>query len=77
LVYQRRKSGQRETDKDEWEEETNILNADTSDLEDNTVEQRNPFEAVREANHLAWVALFVSVVAVVTSVVSVAISLSL
>jgi len=68
---------QRETDKDEWEEETNILNADTSDLEDNTVEQRNPFEAVREAKHLASVALFVSVAAVVISVVSVAISLSL
>ena len=67
---------QRETDKDEWEEETNILNADTSDLEDNTVEQRNPFEAVREANHLAWVAIWVSVIAVVISVVSAMVSLS-
>jgi len=60
---------QRETDKDEWEEETKVS-------EDNTVEQRNPFEAVREANHLAWVAIWVSVVAVVISVVSAMVSMS-
>ena len=67
---------QRDTAKDEREEETNILSADTLVLEDNTLEQRNPFEAVREANRLAWVAIWISIVAVVISAVSAMVSLS-
>jgi len=71
-----KENAQRETVKDEWEEETNILSVDAPVLEGDTVIEENTFEAAQEANRLAWVAIWVSVVAVVISIVS-AISLSL
>ncbi len=72
-----KENAQRETDKVEWEEETNILSAGAAVLEDDTVKGENTSEAAQEANRLAWIAIWVSIVAVVISVVSALASLSL
>ncbi len=64
-----KENAQPEIAKDEWEEETNILSTDTPVLEGDTVIEGNMFDAAQEANRLASVAIWVSVVAVVISVV--------
>ena len=55
------------------------MSADTPDLEGDTVKdlQRNSLDIAQEANRLAWVAIWVSVIAVVISVVSALAGLSL
>ncbi len=72
-----KENAQQEIAKDEWKEETHILSAVIAVSEDDTVIEENTFEAAQEANRLARIAIWVSVIAVVISAVSAATSLSL
>ena len=71
-----KEKSQQEFAKDELEEDRNIWRTDTTDLEDDSVMERNALEIARDADRLAWIALWISVFAVVISVVSAAIGLS-
>lgn len=63
--------------KNEQEDDTNIWRTDTTVLEDETVLRRDTLEIAQDANRLVWAAMWVSVFAVVISVVNAAIVLPL
>ena len=65
-----KENAQREIAKGEWKGETHILSAVITVSEDDTVIEENTFKAAQEANRLAWIAIWVSVVAVVISAIS-------
>jgi len=57
------------------EEDSGIWNTATTVLDDDTVIEKNPLEIAKDANGLAWFAMWVSIAAMVISIVSVAINL--
>ncbi len=63
--------------KDKQDKDRNIWRTNTTDSQDDIVKKRNALETAQGADRLAWVAMWISIVAVVISVTSAAISLSL
>jgi hypothetical protein len=57
------------------EENSGIWNTATTVLDDDTVIEKNPLEIAKDASGLPWFAMWVSIVAVVISIVSAAINL--
>ena len=60
----------------ERKEDSGIWNTATTVLNDDFVIEKNPLEIAKDASGLAWFAMWVSVVAIVISIASVAINLS-
>ena len=56
-------------------EDSGIWNTATTVLDDDIVIEKNPLEIAKDANGLAWFAMWVSIVAIVISIASVAIHL--
>jgi hypothetical protein len=56
-------------------EDSGIWNTATAVLDDDIVIEKNPLEIAKDANGLAWFAMWVSIVAMVISIVSAAIHL--
>lgn len=63
--------------KDKQDKDRNIWRTNTTDSQDGIVKERNALEIAQGADRLAWVAMWISIVAVVISVTSAAITLSL
>jgi hypothetical protein len=59
----------------EGEEDSGIWNTATTVLDDDAVIEKNPLEIAKDASGLAWFAMWVSIVAMVISIVSAAINL--
>ncbi len=72
-----KEKSQQEFAKDELEEDRNIWRTSTTDSQVGIVKERNALEIAEGADRLAWVAMWISIVAVVISVTSAAITLSL
>jgi hypothetical protein len=59
----------------EGKEDSGIWNTATTVLDDDAVIEKNPLEIAKDASGLAWFAMWVSIVAMVISIVSAAINL--
>ena len=64
-----------ETTTGEREEDSGIWNSATTILDDEIVIEKNPLEIAKDASGLAWFAMWVSIVAMVISIVSATINL--